>query len=179
MAGQLITPRHPVESIDWSLAVEVLADHGLELPTLAQWGYARDAGSTSPWPPDGVPRHGVANLADVNYRKLHTKSPVEAWDDGYACHAPIGSFAPNGFGLHDMVGNVREWLRDTFSDPLRARAGDGYNEPRPDAPDRGIAGGSFGDPEWRAMLPFESATDPESRAQWNGVRALRRVRFPR
>jgi len=45
------------------------------------------------------------------------------WDGNQT--APVGSFAANGFGLYDMVGNVWQWTEDCYHDSYRAAPADG------------------------------------------------------
>lgn len=85
-----------------------------DLPSEAQWEYAARGGKEGkrfPWG-DDYPDGKMLNMAD-------RRSPVP-WadrtiDDRSAGTAPVGSYAPNGFGLYDMVGNLWHWCSDHFA----------------------------------------------------------------
>ena len=133
-------PSHPVESISWRSARTVLARLGLVLPTEAQWEYAARAGTQTPWWTGGEPQSmkGAGNFADVHYAQSFREQTWEMWlDDGAGIHAPVGSYRPNPFGLHDMTGNVYEACEDQVSfavDPsapsrlLRSMRGGSYHD---------------------------------------------------
>ena len=89
----------------------------LRLPTEAEWEYAARAGSSSIFyfgdDQDDICRHG--NVMDYYGGRYFPIFPAVDCDDDYVRPAPIGSYAPNGFGLHDMIGNVAEWTQDCWS----------------------------------------------------------------
>jgi serine/threonine protein kinase/formylglycine-generating enzyme required for sulfatase activity len=157
MEPKPISARHPIEQITWSEANTTLYRYDLQLPTEAQWEYAarglRTAPNTTPdsnpvfWTGDSVDSlQGTLNIADMGGRRLG--SP-ESWrfeavlDDGHMVHAPIGSFAANPFGLHDMLGNVWEWCSDRFGEyTLPTEPGTGKRLAPEDAPNL-FRGGGF------------------------------------
>jgi formylglycine-generating enzyme required for sulfatase activity len=95
----------------------------------------------------------------------------EDWlDDGYAVHAPVGSFRSNGFGLHDVIGNVWEWCRDEFGDyGVPVHPGDG-ERPVANPRNRLIRGGSFLDTAGGARSANRGLAAPELRYYSLGVR---------
>jgi formylglycine-generating enzyme required for sulfatase activity len=114
-----VTSLHPVEQVSWTEATRTLRQLWLTLPSEAQWEHAARAGTPSAWGwwtgAEASSLARAANLADRSLPRLagYTGN-VEGWDDGFPTHAPVGRLAPNPNGLHDIVGNVWEWVRDAY-----------------------------------------------------------------
>ena len=149
--GEDTTLLHPVETVAWSESVETLRRLGLTLPTEAQWEAAARAGTGTPWY-TGARFESVEGHVNAADRSLFEAGQlpdggvwVEWLDDGRAFHAPVGSYAPNPWGLHDVLGNVAEWCLDDYSPYSNPpRAGDGKRS-IPFPTDRVVRGGGFTD----------------------------------
>ena len=82
----------------------------------------------------------VGNIADESARGT-TQFFVPNYTDGHAGLAPVGSFPPEASGLHDLTGNVSEWMHDTYS--ITTRSQDGAIDPLGPPPgDRHVVKGS-------------------------------------
>lgn len=113
----------PVVNVSWEDVVaftkwlSIKTGQPYRLPTEAEWEYAARAGSDKSryWGnnPDEACRY--ANVADLTAKRHWAKWTTFLCDDGYAVSAPVGSFLPNNFGLHDMLGNVWEWCEDIYN----------------------------------------------------------------
>jgi len=126
--GEQCTLRNPVENANWNLCAEVCRQLGLALPTEAQWECAARGGTTTPWwsGEEKESLRGAANLADQAAQRRNFPWPdIKDWpdlDDGWAQHAPVGTYRANPFGLHDTAGNVWEWCQDDYDTSFYARS---------------------------------------------------------
>jgi formylglycine-generating enzyme len=90
----------------------------------------------------------MENFADESLKAKvpNRKDPIVAgYDDGYPWTAPVGSFAPNPWGLHDMLGNVREWTADWYGNYDKTAVLNNPSGPQ-DGNYRVWRGGSWNDP---------------------------------
>lgn len=101
---------------------------GYRLPSEAEWEYAARAGTSTRhhWGDAAADGCEYANTYDVVAAAIYRLGwPHSGCRDGYADLAPVGSFRPNSFGLHDLIGNVREWVQDCATGSYAGRPRDG------------------------------------------------------
>jgi formylglycine-generating enzyme len=126
----LIGWTHPVDSVDWTMGVDLLAHHGLILPTEARWEYGARADASTKWWTGDDPESlaGAANVLDLRATRAYPNwgNQIGDFDDGFVGSSAVGSLRANPFGLHDTVGNLWEWCYDYHQQVYGpARDGDG------------------------------------------------------
>jgi len=133
-------PDHPVVHVGWEDATAYARWVGKDLATEDEWEYAARGGLSGrdfAWGDELSP--GGAVLANT----FRGPFPWRSEDpNGYERTSPVGSYPANGYGLHDMIGNVWEWTRTPWT-PSHAQQA----EPREIAPASPCCGGSsLGEP---------------------------------
>ena len=129
--------QRPVIEVDWddakAYATWLSAKTGAtyRLLTEAEWEYAARAGTTTAY----------SWGADIGKGNANCDGCGSQWDDKQT--APVGSFKPNAFGLHDMHGNVWEWVEDCYVNNYEGAPADGSARVTSDCPSRVVRGGSW------------------------------------
>jgi formylglycine-generating enzyme required for sulfatase activity len=142
---------HPVVHVSWRDAAAYADWAGKRLPTEAEWEFAARGGL------EGA-SYSWGSEADTEGSRMNSWQGVFPLErragDGYPTTSPVRSFAPNGYGLYDVAGNVWEWVADWYRpDTYARRSGDvvtnplgpesGFDPAEPYAPKRVCRGGSY------------------------------------
>ncbi|HRV80631.1 MAG: formylglycine-generating enzyme family protein [Planctomycetes bacterium] len=169
-------PTYPVEVVSWldaraycaALTAQevglgnVPAGYEYRLPTEAEWEYSCRAGTTTEF-------NVGANLycSDARFWK--------SWHSGSDCNntpwgtGPVGSYAPNGFGLYDMHGNVFEWCLDSYASYSSVAVVDPFVT---GGPNRVVRGGCFASTSSGCTSAWRPDLDPSISIATLGFRVV-------
>lgn len=150
----------PVVCVSWDDAkaytawLSKRAGRPYRLPSEAEWEYAARGGTAGARYWGDIPEVACsyANVADM------TAAGALNWTigvmrtflcaDEHVYTAPVGRFRSNGFGLHDMLGNVYEWAEDCWNDSYDGAPADGSARSTGDCTRRPARGGSWISIQW-------------------------------
>jgi formylglycine-generating enzyme required for sulfatase activity len=144
-------------------------DDECRLPSEAEWEYAARAGTTTEFAlpaqagSDDIAGRGLANCSGCGSQ----------WDDDRT--APVASFPANAWGLHDMHGNVWEWVEDCYHESYEGAPDDGSGWGRENGGDcsvRVLRGGSWDDDQDFARSAYRLGYFPDFRRGSIGFRVL-------
>jgi formylglycine-generating enzyme required for sulfatase activity len=176
------TPLHPVTCVSWQDARQYASwlshrtGHTYRLPSASEWEYAARAGSTAshPWV-DSEAACNYANLADQTAARRYPGWMVEPCSDSYVQSAPVGSFAPNAFGLYDTLGNVFQWVADCWTDDYQGAPSDGTARTDGDCTEREMRGGSWFSRPSYVRVSYRNRFATDYRSTTVGFRLVREM----
>ncbi|MDR0181453.1 SUMF1/EgtB/PvdO family nonheme iron enzyme [Lysobacter sp. UC] len=149
------------------------------LPSEAEFEYALRAGSRGRYPwGDGVPPSRAGNFtgaADVSPSGRRWRNAFPGYGDGAWGPGPVASYRPNAWGLHDMAGNVSEWVADCWHDTFRRAPRGGEAWINPGCRSRVIRGGSWASAPEELRSAWRQGSDANNTTARIGFRVVRDI----
>ena len=176
--------QRPVINVSWKDAqayaqwLSEQSGYTYRLPTEAEWEYAAraDTKTSRYWGdnPDEACRY--ENVADETAKEKNPDWTIHNCADEYVNTAPVGQFTANEFGLHDMLGNVWEWVNDWYGEyPATAQT-------NPVGPNKGsnrvFRGGAWNSPPQNVRSALRVRWNPGARVNLLGFRLARTGPWP-
>ena len=178
------TPQDPVVCVSWGDAnayaewVSRRTGRRYRLPSEAEWEYAARAGTLGPryWTEAIEAACTRANLRDLAMAAVHAAQPDASYApcrDGFAHTSRVGAFPPNGFGLHDMLGNVWQWTQDCWNPTLEGTPRQGTPRDTGDCQTRAARGGSWSNDVRMVRTSYRNSGPAAARSSNTGFRLVR------
>ena len=121
-----LTDDYPVMHVSWNDAQAFAKHYGLRLPTEGEWETAARAGATTLYPWGDAPKDGAgwANVRDQVAAKIYGQPEIcFPFEDGTPIVARVAQYKPNACGLYDVIGNVAEWVDESWKTAKILRGG--------------------------------------------------------
>ncbi len=158
--GKYTSTSCPVDNVDWNdcqvfiAKLKELTGLPFRLPTEAEWEFAARGGNAD------LPYAGSADIDDCGWYVSNSNRVKH----------PVGQKRPNGYGLYDMTGNVREWCSDFYHEKYYADS----PADNPMGPLEGslrvIRGGCFNNQKNACEVTYRAHISPESKNKFLGLR---------
>lgn len=142
----------------------------------AEWEYVARAGSTGrrPWAEtDDTAVCRYASVADTSIKTVSPGTPMFPCSDGHKYTSPVGRFPANSFGVHDMLGNVWEWVEDCWNEGYAGAPESAQARLSGFCTERGFRGGAWNSVPTTVRSAYRDRESKEERHDNLGFRVAR------
>jgi len=159
-------PNRPVEQVSWETIQSFLSAAGMRLPTEAEWEYAYRAGTSTAF-------HGFIGYPHGTNDDTSVENIAWLTSNSSSQTRPVGGKAANGYGVHDLSGNVYEWVSDWFGSSYYAASPSTNPEGPSSGYTRGLRGGNFASPSGDLRSSIRGHTSSFTTSPGLGFRVAR------